>query len=68
MITARSAGEPVTASVTLSMIGCVRLKFAPGICARNLAEIWSTRFALRMPLGQVSYGFSATKNSLRLGP
>ena len=36
MITARSAGDPVTASVTLSMIGCVRLKFAPGISARSL--------------------------------
>jgi hypothetical protein len=27
---ARSAEEPVTASVTVSMMGCVMLKFEPG--------------------------------------
>ena len=31
MITARSAEEPVPISVTVSMIGCVKLKVAPGI-------------------------------------
>ena len=40
MMTARSAAEPVTASVTLSMIGCVKLKAAPGISlVQLLAEL-----------------------------
>ena len=30
-MTAKSAEDPVTASVTMSMMGCVKLKVAPGM-------------------------------------
>ena len=51
MITARSAGEPVTASVTLSMIGCVKLKNPPGICRLQ---------ALRQLLDEVGLDLAVT--------
>ncbi len=64
MITARSAGEPVTASVTLSMIGCVKLK----VGARNLGaaacfENSSTRSALVMPVRPGVVGLQAPRRT-----
>ena len=43
MMTAKSAGEPVTASVTLSIMGCAKLKKPPGILLCTLRR-------LKMPL------------------
>ena len=68
MMTARSAGEPVTASVTLSMIGWVKLKKPPGIAPFSRCDSSSMSVALTVPFGHVSYGVSATNSSFRFGP
>ena len=54
MITARSAAEPVTDSVTLSMIGCVKLKAAPGISFVELHAEFLDQLRLVHARGQVS--------------
>ena len=53
MITAKSADDPVTASMTMSIIGCVKLKVAPGMVARSFSESSLTRSAFRMFGGHV---------------
>ncbi len=68
MMTARSAEDPVTISVAVSMIGWVKLNAAPGILALSRRDSSSTSAALVRPGDQVSYGRRSTSSSLRFGP
>ena len=68
MITARSAEEPVTDSVTVSMIGCVKLRMMPGMSRFSSFRRSLTRSALVRPGAHVEYGFNTRSSSLRFGP
>ncbi len=54
MITARSADDPVTISVAVSMIGWVKLNAAPGMVVVSRRARSSTSPTLVRPLAQVS--------------
>jgi len=55
------------ASVTMSIIGCVKLNVAPGF-ERGIAHPARSPDPLSSCPGSSEYGFSASRNSLRLGP
>lgn len=54
MMTARSAEEPVTTSVTVSMMGWVILNVAPGMTSGMVRERSVMRSALVRPAGHWS--------------
>ena len=68
MMTARSADDPVTISVAVSMIGWVKLNATPGMLAVSRRASSSTSSAFVRPARQVSYGRRSTSSSLRFGP
>ena len=68
MITARSADEPVTDSVTVSMIGWVKLRMMPGMSRFSSFRRSLTRSAFVRPCAHVEYGFNTRRSSFRFGP